>query len=619
MRHRLVQSVIKAYEALRRRPQRRADPCARPRMPAARAGGRGRQPPAAPPCRPSRGCRASCAARPARPARARRGRAGARRRPRRCATLNAPLPRQGQADRRAVVPGPGRRGRARRHRDQRGHRRAQRAGASGARCPRSWTCWPCTASCTCSATTTRPTTAPWTGWSGGCAGGCCRASARVIVVLRSLVIVLLAAVSIDPGRGGGRLLPGQAPPPRPPGHAEPARGAREPLPRGPADAAHAHPHGHLHRARGHDRHHHHRCSSTASHHWALLVAFGVMVVYLLLFRLTVPYSLVRRNPERSLLLLLPVFDAYARALRPLVVRAAPPRRGVPRRTTRRPTARPPVPEVPPAPVHDQNEGRLVDAVARFAVTQVRDVMTPRPDIVALPGDRHRGRPAPRAARDQVQPRARLRREPRRHRGRGRACATSSSTRAPPADPLQPLVRAAFLVPETKKIAELLKEFQARRITFAVAIDEYGGTAGPRDGGGHRRGDRGRDQGRVRRRGGADHASSRTARCWWRAGSNVDRLEQALEASLADGEDVGTVGGLVAIVFGRIPRPGERTELPRLHGRGGGRGAQARQPRALPAAPAGGGMIDEDAAGAAAVPRGLRHRGRAGRTWASPRS
>ncbi len=34
-------------------------------------------------------------------------------------------------------------------------------------------------------------------------------------------------------------------------------------------------------------------------------------------------------------------------------------------------------------MHDENEGRLVDAVARFAVTQVRDVMTPRPDIVAL--------------------------------------------------------------------------------------------------------------------------------------------------------------------------------------------------------------------------------------------
>jgi CBS domain containing-hemolysin-like protein len=38
---------------------------------------------------------------------------------------------------------------------------------------------------------------------------------------------------------------------------------------------------------------------------------------------------------------------------------------------------------------------------------------------------------------------------------------------------------------------------------------------------------------------------------------VDRLEQALETRLADGEGVGTVGGLVTTLFGRIPRAGEK--------------------------------------------------------------
>jgi CBS domain containing-hemolysin-like protein len=47
----------------------------------------------------------------------------------------------------------------------------------------------------------------------------------------------------------------------------------------------------------------------------------------------------------------------------------------------------------------------------------------------------------------------------------------------PEGPLQPLARQVFLVPETKKIAELLRELQAQRTTFAVVIDEYGGTAG----------------------------------------------------------------------------------------------------------------------------------------------
>src|SRR5260370_35886582 len=41
--------------------------------------------------------------------------------------------------------------------------------------------------------------------------------------------------------------------------------------------------------------------------------------------------------------------------------------------------------------------------------------------------------------------------------------------------------------------------------------------------------------------------------------NVDRLEQALEGPLAEDGDLRTVGGLVTAIFGRIPRPGERTE------------------------------------------------------------
>ncbi len=40
-----------------------------------------------------------------------------------------------------------------------------------------------------------------------------------------------------------------------------------------------------------------------------------------------------------------------------------------------------------------------------------------------------------------------------------------------------LVRDVYFVPETKKIAELLREFQARRMHMAIVVDEYGGTAG----------------------------------------------------------------------------------------------------------------------------------------------
>jgi len=40
-----------------------------------------------------------------------------------------------------------------------------------------------------------------------------------------------------------------------------------------------------------------------------------------------------------------------------------------------------------------------------------------------------------------------------------------------------LIRAPFLVPENKKIDDLLREFQEKKIHLAIVVDEYGGTSG----------------------------------------------------------------------------------------------------------------------------------------------
>lgn len=42
---------------------------------------------------------------------------------------------------------------------------------------------------------------------------------------------------------------------------------------------------------------------------------------------------------------------------------------------------------------------------------------------------------------------------------------------------QSLIRAPYFVPETKKINDLLEEFQTNKIHMAIVIDEYGGTSG----------------------------------------------------------------------------------------------------------------------------------------------
>lgn len=42
---------------------------------------------------------------------------------------------------------------------------------------------------------------------------------------------------------------------------------------------------------------------------------------------------------------------------------------------------------------------------------------------------------------------------------------------------QSLIRPAFFVPETKKIDDLLREFQSNKVHMAIVVDEFGGTSG----------------------------------------------------------------------------------------------------------------------------------------------
>ena len=42
---------------------------------------------------------------------------------------------------------------------------------------------------------------------------------------------------------------------------------------------------------------------------------------------------------------------------------------------------------------------------------------------------------------------------------------------------QSLLRPAYFVPETKKINDLLEEFQSKKVHLAIVVDEYGGTSG----------------------------------------------------------------------------------------------------------------------------------------------
>ncbi len=47
------------------------------------------------------------------------------------------------------------------------------------------------------------------------------------------------------------------------------------------------------------------------------------------------------------------------------------------------TGAPALPELPPPPVQEADENRLAEALGRFSETVVREMMTPRPDLVAI--------------------------------------------------------------------------------------------------------------------------------------------------------------------------------------------------------------------------------------------
>lgn len=127
---------------------------------------------------------------------------------------------------------------------------------------------------------------------------------------------------------------------------------------------------------------------------------------------------------------------------------------------------------------EPEEQVFIRSVIEFGDTVVRSVMVPRPDIVALPVDAGVGE-AIRVVLERGYSRLPLysdgiddvvgvvyARDLMRHQAEGRAD-----------DALVGLAREARFVPDTKRIAVLMREMQAESFHIAVVIDEYGGTAG----------------------------------------------------------------------------------------------------------------------------------------------
>jgi CBS domain containing-hemolysin-like protein len=217
---------------------------------------------------------------------------------------------------------------------------------------------------------------------------------------------------------------------------------------------------------------------------ALVFAFLTMLPMILIFREAIPNIIARRNPEKILLALLPAIRIYMRVVmpisRPLVklVRVFIRPEGEDEEPATEEEVQAFIETGEEEGILEGDEGRMVQSIVDFGDTIVREVMTPRPEMVAVRRD------APLADLGALFIEEKYSRLPVYEEDldhiTGLVFTNDFLAYREEADlnaPIEPLVRMVQFVPETKKVSELLREFQRSQSTLAIVVDEYGGTSG----------------------------------------------------------------------------------------------------------------------------------------------
>jgi CBS domain containing-hemolysin-like protein len=288
-----------------------------------------------------------------------------------------------------------------------------------------------------------------------------------------------------------------------------------------------------------------------------------MLTFVAVCQLAIPMLIVRRDPEAALDLLLPVFHVVVRPLTPItavllgVIGA---------RRDREPSGTNGLDAAPAANGdHEDDEGdisqeegrELLQSIVDFTETLVREVMTPRPDIVAISADaslqdlrtlfreeQYSRMPVYRDNLDNIL---------------GIVFVKDLVALPPDAQPpMTTLMRSAHFVPESKRVSELLKEMQRRQAQVAIVVDEYGGTARLvsvedllEEIVGEIRDEYDDESETVTDEGGGTFVFSGKV--------NVDEVRDRLDADI-EREGFETVGGYLLSHLGRMPYVGETVEV-----------------------------------------------------------
>jgi CBS domain containing-hemolysin-like protein len=127
---------------------------------------------------------------------------------------------------------------------------------------------------------------------------------------------------------------------------------------------------------------------------------------------------------------------------------------------------------------EQEDARLIEQVVEFGDTRVRDVMTPRPDVIAIPAA------STLEELRKLMVRTKYSRVPAYEKSLDEVVGIAMSRdmlEVPERDAVRrtvrELMRPSLFVPESKFGSELLKEMQRKSQQMAIVIDEYGLMAG----------------------------------------------------------------------------------------------------------------------------------------------
>ena len=289
-----------------------------------------------------------------------------------------------------------------------------------------------------------------------------------------------------------------------------------------------------------------------------------------IFRQLIPLFISTRDPEGTLLFLLPVI----RPLLPLMAFAADPfHKLFDRSRTREEELEDGEEDEEQDPGDDiqalidvgeaegileEEEGELIHSIIEFGDTCVNEVMTPRPDIVAVAAgatvreardimieSKYSRLPVYREQIDNVE---------------GLIYVRDLLQRWAEGNedgPISPLVRPVYFIPETKPVADLLEEMQKAHVQLSMVIDEYGGVSGlvtvedileeivgeieDEDIAGEELND----------------IVEQEAGCYEVLGSTeIGKIERLFEMEI-EADDFTTIAGLVINESGRVPQPGEQ--------------------------------------------------------------